>query len=179
MNTSDRLRGLESTSFYLLIMEKKSPIIQAGEAAYQSYLAAMDAMEASEKASHSRGPPHIHIFQAILKALTAEEIEYKPAMTPIKDAAKNFLIEMDKMDLDAACDAIRHCKFQKAYESSQIKIQFAAQAAVKVEPNIKTTIGSVVSRLLVSQIATRKYGKAPPGWMERELNKVLAQQRKK
>ena len=69
LNCSDRLRGLEGTYFYLLVGERSKPTVMAGQEAYQAYMAIMESLAPKEKANHNKGPPHIHIFQAVFKNL--------------------------------------------------------------------------------------------------------------
>ena len=177
LSCSDRLRGLESTSFYLLISPKNNPMVEAGQNAYQAYLAHMESLGPQEKANHEHGPPHIHIFQAIMQVLTGETIEFKPQSAPLVKALKDYVAEMKEADLQHVCDDLRYFRFQKAHESSQIKLQFAAPVLVQVEfengKKVSTSLASLISRLLVSQGMTRKMGKAPAGWMERQISKAI------
>ena len=85
-------------------------------------------------------------------------------------------------DVAEACEAEGHCRLVKAFDSGHKKIMFVGRHRVTVrasEGNVKeTTIGSVCARLLDSVGAERKTGKAPMGWMEKQLSAYLDHRRK-
>ncbi len=169
LQTSDRVKSLESTSFYLHLGDQTSPIVVAGKNAYSAYLASIE----GNRKNHGKGPPDVHIFQAMLEAAT--KLEYKPGMQQLIETAVAYLEQFNKMSLEDVCDAVTYCRIHKAFDSKKAKVQFAAPALLQFG-NATTTVGSILSRMITSQGLARKYGKAPPGWMERQLANLLKQQ---
>ena len=147
--------------------QKDNAVITAAKDAHVCYLAQV---EEEGRKSHTRGPPSCHLFHAIMETILAQEL--KPGLRPLQEALAAYHAEYVKFDIDAASDAVPLCKLAKAYDSDTMKLQFACPAIIKVGETT-TTVGSVVSRLVVACGLVRKFGKAPQGWMERSLSTVL------
>jgi len=168
LSCSERVRSLESICIYCHSGKKSSPIYQVCQEAYTLYL---HKVEQAGKKNHNEGPPSIHMFHAVLESLCT--MEYKTAMAPLVTALKTYYERFCNYGVEEASDAVPFCKTGKMFESSEFKLQFANQQIVTIDGVGTTTVGSLISRLLVSAGIQRKYGRAPPGWMERTLSAVL------
>ncbi len=127
-------------------------------------------MVQQEGRDHGRGPPSIHRFVAVLTVLS--EMEFKGGLLPIHKTMVEFLNYIKTVGVDEVTDSLGLCKLEKAYDQETRKLCFSGAAQITVEDKL-TTIGSAVSRLLVSAKVPRKAGRAPPGYMERRIAATL------
>ena len=95
--------------------------------------------------------------------------EYKEGLAPVVAAVK---AEVEKIEAKETTmeEIVGHCKIIK-------KLYFVGGGLIKVG-SATSTIGSAVSRLLVSAQCERKNGTAPAGNMERIPSKYLAEKSK-
>ncbi len=126
LQLSSRVRDIESCTLYTLFIQKDSQLITSMENTHLAYLAAVEA----EGKQHTRGPPSLHRFMALVDAVAAAEV--KPGLQPLQQAVKDFGEDMRKSGMDIAIEAVGLCKVMKAYDINQKKVVFSGPGLIKV-----------------------------------------------
>ena len=116
---------------------------------------------------------------ALITQLTEET--FKQGLVPIQSALKTFRQTLANMSLEDALETVEHCKVWKTHNEDTKKVTIRCTTVLEVTidgeegevKEIKTTVGSIVTRLMVSLGCERKQGRAPMGWMEHTISAQL------
>jgi len=102
------------------------------------------------------GPPNIYAFAGLIDSLVsrADEMNKETA-----DDLANFKRFYDKADKEQRADLVRHCQLERVYRADLKKIVFA----------VRHNIQEAVAKALTTLGAERKQGRAPAGYLERDL----------
>jgi hypothetical protein len=113
---------------------------------------------------HSNGPPHTYQFMALITALKnrGESTGAKNHTTLISIAAK-----FEAWGLEQRAEAVKVCRLARAYDQ-KIKKLFVV-LGTEFTPEEQKCIWDA----LTQTGAVRKYGRPPPGAMERELSQWI------
>ena len=119
---------------------------------------------------HGLGPPHIHVWAAMVQALAAHEevageLRGKLNRYHSEKLAAEGADEAHKRELRAElCNTVRQCRIERLRSDD---------SRVKVYMHVRGEVGDVAGRALVSLGYDRAEGQAPPGAMERVMQGLL------
>ena len=159
-------RVLKSVTMYTYLMEAAQPAVVAGKAATVAYAKQVEGMDAKVKA-RDFGQPHIHLWNALVRTASAAEGSWKAPL----DA---YVVELQALPSQPArvkrlMEEVRYVRISKTYLRSHIKLEASFHHGTKSEEMWT----HVAAYLVQVAKAEEKQGVAPPGEMEREIQKVL------
>eukprot|EP00929_Paragymnodinium_shiwhaense_P077062 TRINITY_DN39668_c0_g2_i1.p2 TRINITY_DN39668_c0_g2~~TRINITY_DN39668_c0_g2_i1.p2 ORF type:complete len:132 (-),score=38.96 TRINITY_DN39668_c0_g2_i1:32-427(-) len=113
---------------------------------------------------HDLGPPHVHIWMALLEELAAQKDK-----VGLSNATRleQMVQVMADMEMEELCDMVKVCKVSKTYESNTVRVTLAFVDAV---PHRKVTIDAM------KQLGgIHKLGRAPRSALEDQIQALLEQ----
>ena len=114
-----------------------------------------------EKQQQPLGPPHLYCFAGLLKAMISRGVEVgKKNNEGLKEAQEMF----DKASLSDRQAICQMCKVEKMYKNENKRLVMSFGSA---------DLARLITDSLVQTGAEQKYGKAPPSYLERELQDYL------
>ena len=116
---------------------------------------------AVEEPGHGLGSPHLYVFGALLKAIA------DLALDPLD---KSRYEEYSRMPLEERNQVIRLCKQAKTYDGEVRKLAMAFGTGDVALPYKSRLVKLLIDR----ENWSYKMGRAPPGYMEREMSNFLA-----
>ena len=115
-----------------------------------------------ENGSEGSGPPHLPAYLGLLRGLITDlESKEKGA-----DAIKTLLEKFEAMDMPTALDYVQYARVAKSWDKKTMKVFVLLSDPSDLR---------IVQDALVDAGATKKYGRPPPGKMERLLAKALGE----
>ena len=110
-----------------------------------------------EGRGHKRGPPYIWAWAGLISSLDKRG-QVVGAMTAKK--LKEYMTELEGMDIEQRCEAVKFCRLDKMYNQELRRITFCCSNG---------EARAAVLKAFDEVGAERKQGKAPASYMEREL----------
>ena len=107
------------------------------------------------------GPPHMHIFRALLLNLSKRRAEIGEANA---DNIDEFLRSLSTMDREQYLDKCRVCRLVKCYDRSKMRLLLAVERT-GLHDNLLASFSKIGAKAL--------QGMAPPGALERVLGDLL------
>ena len=136
---------------------------------------------------HDLGPPHIHVWSALLSAVIANNKLDLTNRRVLRAYWQQVLVMSDKtkLDQDIKICRLRKCYAPKGKEPTHYKLQLCLSTARQVreivvqaegdQPRVECSLMDALTALLCEAGAVQKVGKAPRGALEREAEALLAQ----
>lgn len=157
LNNAQNVREHSSALFDLVIIDSTcEPIIAMKDAGRQYALACRKAGK-----DHTYGPPFLHLFNALLTSLCTLANKIGQAnhgkISPYAEIFGDF-------ETNEACDILKTCKLDRAFSSSVVKLYLCFPSC---------PIRKEVLAALEQLGGKRKFGRAPIGAMESELQSWL------
>ena len=143
-----------------LLVPSSSPIAAEMQEAGRNYHFTRE-----EQKNTELGPPHYHVFLALLRKLMEPELLQKlaeEARAPVADLLKEFK-EADEIRMGAL---VRQCRITKCWNQGMHKIQLAMPECKERE--------TVLRALVAQEGIILKQGRAPQSGRERELSQLLS-----
>ena len=110
---------------------------------------------------HTLGPPQIWAWGGLIAGLQKQGTAVGAANAV---TLTGYLRQLDGMSMDAKCDHARFCRVDRTYQSEQARITLSVDRS-----GVRDAVVSALQQLG----AARKYGRAPPTQLSRELQQWL------
>ena len=161
------IADLVGATFRTFLMPWESGVIKAVKAATAGY-----AEQAKRQGrDHGLGPPFLHAWGALLKALAQGKLSDRAKKTI--EAYWNGVVCTVK-DLEQLADAVKHCRVSKTHDPKQAKLQFAV-ALWRPEPHDPRdlTLEEALLAALAEQGGQRRNGAPPKSALARDAQRIL------
>ena len=110
---------------------------------------------------HTLGPPQIWAWGGLIAGLQKQGTAMGAANAV---TLTGYLRQLDGMSMDAKCDHARFCRVDRTYQSEQARVTLSVDRS-----GVRDSVVSALQQLG----AARKYGRAPPTQLARELQQWL------
>ena len=136
---------------------------------------------------HDLGPPHIHVWSALLSSVIGNNQLDLTNRRVLRAYWQQVLVKNDKskLDQDIKICRLRKCYAAKGKEPTHYKLQLFLSTARQVRelrvpaegdlPPVEGSLMDALVALLCEAGAVQKIGKAPKGALEREAEALLSQ----
>lgn len=164
VQTQSRLRTIENLTYDTWMVATEHKLIEKateqGKAYHHMAKEHRDkALEAGDiPGDHGRGPPHLYIWGGVLQGLLDEGDRIGAKN---KKDLETYLAKWNTMDRTAQCDDIRYCQISPTYHDTMKRLTVALAESSQVKEPLYSALAQLG--------ATRKFGRAPPGALERSL----------
>ena len=171
------MRELEGATLDTYMIKATPPLVTAAKEAGRDYAAAVE----GKGGDHSFGPPYIHVWIGMANAL--KEMEEAKKLLPAYNVLCKHVEELEKLELDEACELVRACKAKainnpgkKKDKEEMSRWHFRVEHSVTVPGDDKQflSVDKAVRDLLRAMKIERKPGPPPPGPVEKSISKVLS-----
>jgi hypothetical protein len=167
--TQQQVRALTATAWTTYLVPSMHPIIPAAEAAGKAYFEAVRGQP-----QHTKGPPHIHIFAAVVQAAAEQEdgdAELKMALE-----------EIVKVPPAEVAELVLHFQVKKCHpngrhaDKHKVTMAFSPMAPIRV---LGTSPGGpklheIIRAYMVNKVkAAMMQGQPPRSQLERALQRLL------
>jgi len=155
LSNSQRIKDFEGILFDVIFLKADSKVILAMKRAGQSYATKCRA----EGKKHANGPPHPHLWVAMLHALVEDDVGQLN-----KTKLQSHIQETEGSSLATLCEQVRLVKVEKPYRAdlTRILIHVVGQELRQLILGCFRQLGGDV-----------KMGRPPRGALETELSKFL------
>ena len=162
LHNTQQIREVEGALFDTMLGPSDSPLVLGMGEQGTNYQSAVK--EAGK--GHGLGPPHIYVFAGLISSLTKSN----PAEVGEENHSQlvQSLKHLDTIDLHAKCELVQLCRLNNTHikEIKRITLCFAPNTLAQ---QLRTVVVQSMMRLKWEV----KEGKAPPSFMERELQEWL------
>jgi hypothetical protein len=155
LSNSQRVKDFEGILFDVIFMKADSKVVMAMKRAGQSYAAKCKA----DGKKHANGPPHPHLWIAMLHALVEEDVGQLN-----KTKLQGYIQETETSTIEAICEQVRLVRVEKPYRAdlSRILLHIVNQESRSLILGCFRQLGGEI-----------KMGRPPRGALETELSKYL------
>jgi len=153
-------QGVRDTMGILLdlyIVNSDSDVIKAMKKTGVRYAAAVR----KAGANHEYGPPHVHLFKALMQNLVTADIGKAN-----RDTLQAWLTNNNDADETELAWTIRHCRVMKTYRSETVRV------ALSIE---NSGVRNEVANAMKQTGAKLRAGRSPKGAMEEHLELFLSE----
>ena len=158
LKNAQTCRNLESSVFVTYILAKDSTYAQTATAAGQPYA---QRTRAAGK-SHNLGQPSSWVWAALTQAVLRDESVSEEKRSVIKQHCDGAT------DPAALCNQVLYCRLSKVYDQHKVRLQIAVTSQL-------TDILIIVQEAVESGGGERKFGPAPRGALERQIQEFLGE----
>jgi len=155
LSNSQRVKDFEGILFDVIFMKADSKVVMAMKRAGQSYAAKCKA----DGKKHANGPPHPHLWIAMLHALVEEDVGQLN-----KTKLQGYIQETETSTIEAICEQVRLVRVEKPYRAdlSRVVLHIVNQESRSLILGCFRQLGGDI-----------KMGRPPRGALETELSKYL------
>ena len=167
LRLSQAERDTASIIFGTFLGDTESPVVTAAETQSKLYSA-----QVKGTPGHKLGPPHIYVFGGVLSALVEMGLAAGGANTAetLKEAQQSY----EAMTIDERCQVVQFCRLSKTYVKERRRLTWSLGALETPEGQTQSHLLRVaLARALVETKWERRFGRAPPSHLERELQGFL------
>ena len=157
LRTEQDTRSLCGALFDTIIMATEHDVVKSMREQTRLY---NESVQTAGK-GHPLGPPQIWAWGGLIAGLQKKGTAVGAA-NPV--TLTSYLRQLDGMSMDAKCDHARFCRVDRTYQSEQARITLSVDRS-----GVRDSVVSALQQLG----AARKYGRAPPTQLARELQQWL------
>ena len=157
LRTEQDTRSLCGAFFDTIIMATEHDVVKSMREQTRLY---NESVQTAGK-GHTLGPPQIWAWGGLIAGLQKQGSAVGAANAV---TLTGYLRQLDGMSMDAKCDHARFCRVDRTYQSEQARITLSVD---------RSGVRDAVVRALQQQGAARKYGRALPTQLSRELQQWL------
>ena len=158
LRTEQDTRSLCGALFDTIIMATEHDVVKSMREQTRLY---NESVQTAGK-GHTLGPPQIWAWGGLIARLQKQGTAVGAASAV---TLTGYLRQLDGMSMDAKCDHARFCRVDWTYQSEQARITLSVDRSGVRD--------SVVSAHCSRWRAARKYGRAPPTQLARDLQELL------
>lgn len=151
LNNLQAIRELQGITMEVSMVSVDTPVARAMKAMGQTY------SDAVKQKDHDLGPPHLHMWGAMMGAMAAEHGNEK---------IKELIARQEGYTQQQLGTIVKACRLQKAYDKQNIKIIWAA-------PDLESEMKGAIRASLVQSGAKHLVGSPARGGLENSLQKML------
>ena len=156
------LRSVTGVVFHTFLLPADNSVTKAILATGKDY----HEQVADNPKSHSLGPPYLHIWISMIKALGLAEIS--PVLK--KTLETYWKDRVCTVQREVLAEDVKHCRMKKAFKTGTFKLQISVSAMCKAgDMSLEETIVWAVK----AAGGELKIGQAPQGSLEREARALL------
>ncbi|CAK0847697.1 unnamed protein product, partial [Prorocentrum cordatum] len=162
LRSAQQLRELQAVIYDVRLLAETCSIVLATQEQTSNY-----ADHVKGKKDHDLGPPHIYSLGGALKTYA----DVKPGTPgfsmpePLHKELNTAFAEYDKWPMEQKCDLVLHCRVEKVFQRGMRKVTVAFR-----DPQFRIMMNKAFE---CAEGAEKKVGKAPPTFLERDLQEWL------
>eukprot|EP00929_Paragymnodinium_shiwhaense_P085838 TRINITY_DN46294_c0_g1_i1.p2 TRINITY_DN46294_c0_g1~~TRINITY_DN46294_c0_g1_i1.p2 ORF type:complete len:236 (-),score=88.67 TRINITY_DN46294_c0_g1_i1:104-811(-) len=176
LSLSAQVADLKQVMVDIVILPTEDKLVVATKQEYQKYAA--NCKTAGK--GHKLGPPTPYVYMALLNAL----IEAGPAVGGRNETfLKKYHKSVVKAELHSMLDHIKVCRVSKMFDGTKKRLELAwgplatslrmGEDGMEEEVADITEVRAHTLSALEQLGGERKFGRAPKGWLEKELQKII------
>jgi hypothetical protein len=160
------LRELTGVVFVTYLIDSSTELVKQMAREGQKYYEATVGVQ-----DHQLGPPHVHIWAAMVKCLRSLATTPPSAMILLNAYWDNTIMLVDRQELE---EEVKYCRVRKCWQRSLSRLQFSLSPMARtISPGMTMTMEQAISMSIKEAGGTRKRGAPPRSAMEREAEKLL------
>ena len=156
LGTAQRVRALEAAVYRTWLIPVGSRIAVTTQAAGKAYAEAAK----SQGRGHAMGPPHVHVWAAMVLDILADDKQSEDVRTVLRAHAEGASSPTALQPL------IRHFRVSKTYDKDKLRVQLCAVHELH-------QVVEAIHRAILQAGGEEKQGQAPASTLEREVQKYV------
>lgn len=158
--TATDLREVQGIAYRTYLLPAQHALVAAMQAAGKAY----HEEAARDPRGHSLGPPHIHVWLALVRCLLSPDMRKQLSEEVVAKLENYWQSQVVGRPREQVEFQVRHCRLKPAYKEIQFKLTLATDFP-ELADLLHTALGQAG--------ATVKGGAAPAGPLEREARQLL------